>query len=277
MTSSGEALKEITKIGNYAIPTFGVILTALFCIKSSKELASEGLVIALNFGLYTIAAAFVSYIHRLSFKRHQKNQEELGIEKTHLPLWAVLIFLTLHLVLIGYLGYKLWPLGQIKGYQPLKIDFLDIFSNLTVPVIGFLGVYIAWRQWNTAAYRFRLDLFEKRYVIYEAIIDFILSVRGGGVVQDEQMGIFKDKILPARFIFDNKIADYLNEIKEKSYDVQTYSSEAEGMPHGEERVATLRRASEAREWLYEQIKEKNLYNKLGPYLRITSTSLGILK
>lgn len=59
-----------------------------------------------------------------------------------------------------------------------------LFSALAVPIIGFLGVYIAWKQWETAAYRYRMDLFDKRFGIYEATIDFILSIRGGGHVSD---------------------------------------------------------------------------------------------
>jgi len=42
----------------------------------------------------------------------------------------------------------------------------ELFSALAVPVIGFLGVYIAWKHWKTAAYRHRMDLFDKRFEIY---------------------------------------------------------------------------------------------------------------
>ncbi len=40
--------------------------------------------------------------------------------------------------------------------------WVDILSALAVPTIGVLGVYIAWRQWRTSAYRYKLDLFDKR-------------------------------------------------------------------------------------------------------------------
>ena len=150
-----------------------------------------------------------------------------------------------------------------------ETHWTDILGKLAVPVIGFLGLYIAWRQWKTAAYRFRLDLFDKRFAIYEAIIDFILSIRGGGKVSDEALSAFKDKTLPTRFLFNDDIAEYITEIKEKAIDVQTYSAEVKGMPEGKERIETLRQSSDARKWLYKQIEEKELNKRLGSFLRVS--------
>lgn len=146
----------------------------------------------------------------------------------------------------------------------------DILSGLAVPVIGFLGVYIAWRQWKTAAYRFRLDLFDKRYVIYDATIDFISSIKGGGVVHDAPLGIYKEKILPARFLFDDRMAEYLSKIKNKALDVQTYVEELKGELTQEERGELIRKSSESRSWLYEQIDERELSYNFGGYLKIKS-------
>ena len=146
----------------------------------------------------------------------------------------------------------------------------DILSGLAVPVIGFLGVYIAWCQWKTAAYRFKLDLFDKRFMIYDATIDFILSIRGGGVVRDDHLGVFKEKTLPARFLFDDKIAKYLSEIKEKAIDLQTYKEELEGTLPEQERGEKIKQRSELRKWLYKQIDERELNYTFGPYLRVTS-------
>ena len=146
----------------------------------------------------------------------------------------------------------------------------DILSGLAVPVIGFLGVYIAWRQWKTAAYRFKLDLFDKRFLVYDATIDFILSIRGGGVVLGQHLGIFKEKTLPARFLFDDKIAEYISEIKEKALDVQTYMAELKGDLPDKERGEIIKKSSELKKWLYHQIDEEELNYNFGPYLRLTS-------
>lgn len=277
MGNPGNALKEVTKIGNYAIPTFGAVLTALLCISSFQQSAPEGQAIVINFALYTLMAAFASYIHRISYLRYRETQTERGEKATNLPFSAVLMLLLIHLMLIGILFYNFWPLTIIETKVSGNYKFIFDMNEIAVLVIGLLGVYIAWRQWSTAAYRFRLDLFEKRFVIYESIIDFILSIRGGGKVLDEHMAIFKEKTLPTRFLFDDKVADYISEIKEKAYDAQTFMAESEGMPPGDERAAILRKASEAKKWLYKQIQEREINNKLGSYLRVTPSSLGIMK
>jgi len=140
---------------------------------------------------------------------------------------------------------------------------------LTAAVIGFLGIYIAWRQWETSAYRLKLDLFEKRFAIYEATIDFILSIRGGGKVLDENLSVFKEKTLAARFIFDDKIADYIKEIREKSIDLQTCSKEQNGNIPEDERLNCIHKQAEIKKWLYRQVEESQLNKTFGSFLTMT--------
>ncbi|MCL1478525.1 MAG: hypothetical protein MH219_13840 [Marinobacter sp.] len=142
----------------------------------------------------------------------------------------------------------------------------ELFSALAVPVIGFLGVYIAWKQWKTAAYRHRMDLFDKRFEIYEATIDFILSIRGGGQVSDKCLAVFKEKTLPVRFLFNDEVADYIAEIRSQALDAQTFSQEAEGMDAGPEKIETQRKSSEARKWLYHQLDEEELNKRFRKFL-----------
>ena len=135
-------------------------------------------------------------------------------------------------------------------YIACGINWTNTLSGLAIPVIGFLDIYIAWRQWKTASYRYKLDLFEKRFIIYEVIIDFILSIRGGGKVLDEPLAIFKDKTLPVRFLFNDEIAEYISEIKEKAIDLRTYEAELVNLPSGSEKSGIRRKSSETRKWLY---------------------------
>ena len=148
-------------------------------------------------------------------------------------------------------------------------NLIDTINGVAISVIGFLGVYIAWRQWETTAYRYKLDLFEKRFVIYEAVIDFIISIRGGGKVIDVELSKFKDITLPARFIFNDEIADYLSEIKEKAIDLQTYAAEVDGIEAGDEKIKTLKLSSEVKKWLYKQIDEQELNQRFGSLMKVS--------
>ncbi|KJS29359.1 MAG: hypothetical protein VR64_21320 [Desulfatitalea sp. BRH_c12] len=147
-------------------------------------------------------------------------------------------------------------------------QLMKIFSGLAVPVIGFLGVYIAWKQWRTAAYRYKMDLFEKRFGVYEAILDFIMSIRGGGKISDQSLALFKERTLATRFLFDDEVADYVAEIRSRAIDIQTYSQETKGMDAGDEKIALQRKSSESRKWLYYQIDEKQLNQRFQKYLSL---------
>lgn len=113
MSNTNDALAEVTKIGNYAIPAFAAFLTAALAVGSFSKSTSDGQAIVVNFALYTIAAACVSYVHRISYLRCRRAQQENGKNPTNLPLWAVAIFLAFHLVMASTLLYKLWPLGVV--------------------------------------------------------------------------------------------------------------------------------------------------------------------
>jgi len=113
MSNPNDALAEVTKIGNYAIPAFGAFLTAALAVGSFSKSTPDGQTIVVNFALYTMAAACVSYIHRVSYLRYRCAQQEKGKNQTNLPTWAVVMFLALHLVLAGALLYRLWPLGVV--------------------------------------------------------------------------------------------------------------------------------------------------------------------
>ncbi len=97
----GNTLDNITKIGNYALPSFGAFLTAAFCLGKLdwKDDRERYLVIA--FALYTILSAFVSYWHRLRYLRHIKKQEIKKIEiSSNLPTNTIISFVLLHFLSI---------------------------------------------------------------------------------------------------------------------------------------------------------------------------------
>ena len=107
MSNPNGLLAELAKIGNYAIPAFGAFVTAALSVGTFHKVTilSQGIVV--NFALYTMAAAFVAYTHRLCYLR---NQHKTGKESSDLPLWAVSIIMLAHFCLVIALCWKLWPL-----------------------------------------------------------------------------------------------------------------------------------------------------------------------
>lgn len=104
-------LSNITKIGNYAIPTFSVLLTVSFSLSKVMWGDSYGRHIIVVFSIYTLLSAFVSYWHRITWLRHQTTQKVKGAKhgrRTDLSTLYVAFFLFLHFVLIGTLGVLIY-------------------------------------------------------------------------------------------------------------------------------------------------------------------------
>lgn len=107
MKSSTSALTEITKIGNYAIPVFGGVVTVAIALGPIGKDTSKGFKIIVSFGIYTLLASFVSYWHRLWYLRHRRAKKNKGEEPSNLPFSRVLFIMILHLILIITLLYYL--------------------------------------------------------------------------------------------------------------------------------------------------------------------------
>ncbi|MDD5462121.1 MAG: hypothetical protein PHG00_10910 [Methylococcales bacterium] len=70
--------------------------------------------------------------------------------------------------------------------------------------------------------------------------------------------------MPVGFIFDDKIAKYITEIKDKAIDLKTYTTELEDttLPK-DERDEKIEKRSELQKCLYKQINEEELTYNLG--------------
>lgn len=64
-------------------------------------------------------------------------------------------------------------------------NWLIVLSGLLTPVVALLGLYIALRQWFTARSKLKLDLFDRRLVIYEAVRSYIAAVMASGKTSHE--------------------------------------------------------------------------------------------
>jgi len=129
---------------------------------------------------------------------------------------------------------------------------VTVLSGLLTPMIAVMAVYIARQQWVTARNKLKLDLFERRYVIYDAAIQLINSTLKAGRVQDRSRFMFISKTRSARFIVGQEIETYLNE-ELLSRIAHLQALEAERLDvDGADRVTNVRLQSEIKSWLANQ-------------------------
>lgn len=84
-------------------------------------------------------------------------------------------------------------------------------SAFATPVVAALGILIAYRQWATARDKLRLDLYERRLVVYQGartVIDKIF-MRSRISVEDEME--YRNSISGVQWLFGKEVQEYLEQ------------------------------------------------------------------
>jgi len=117
-------------------------------------------------------------------------------------------------------------------------DYLAILSGFLTPLIAILAIIIAYRQYEIQKYRVRMDLFERRLKIYQAIMNFMRYVRQHGSANDEQLFEFIDNSSLCKFLFKGKIKKHIDVLLQEALNLQEISitlSES-NLPKGDDRT-----------------------------------------
>jgi len=145
--------------------------------------------------------------------------------------------------------------------------WVDYFSALLVPTIAILGSIIAFQQWRTNTKRLRHELFDRRYEQFIIIREFLGSIMSSGKSKQEEQVKFLVGTKGMRFIFDKEIAQYVDKkIWYLAIDLETLDAELEGVPVGEIRSANVKKQSEIKKQLHEELK--TLEEKFAKYLQL---------
>ena len=140
-------------------------------------------------------------------------------------------------------------------------------AALLTPTVAVLGSYIAYRQWHLAQNKLKLDLFDRRFSVFEAARSLIASIMTSGKAKDEDVFKFLLATREAKWLLDVSIAEYLDkQLYDKAIDLQTLDAELEGVPVGEERTKNVSEQSEIKKWFAAQYKV--LDEKFSPYLQL---------
>jgi len=147
-------------------------------------------------------------------------------------------------------------------------DLIDYFQALLTPVVAILGIYIAWRQWRTAQNRLKLDFFDRRWAVYEATRNLLGTVTRSGTATHENVRDFVVGTGPARWLFDDELADYLEkEIRQKAVNLMTLDDTLRQVTEPAERQHYVREKGKNSVGLVEQYEQ--IDRKFGAFLHIT--------
>ncbi len=101
--------------------------------------------------------------------------------------------------------------GQIAQIAAKSRDCIEILSALLAPTIAVFAVFVAWQQGRINRSRLKHELFDRRYKQFLVVRDFLRSVLQEGKVKPEEEQKFLGGTRGMRFIFDQRIAKFVDE------------------------------------------------------------------
>lgn len=139
-----------------------------------------------------------------------------------------------------------------------------MLAPIATLIVGLSVAYVAWQQWNLSKAKLRLDLFDRRYKIYEATKTFLLQISSATTFSHLELVTFYAGTADAQFLFDSDVVDYLALIRKRAVGMTTHKKVYERLPEGEERSRHVEAEADDLVWLHEQLTA--ITKVFNPYL-----------
>jgi len=155
-----------------------------------------------------------------------------------------------------------FPLGASQPTHPMFFFILPVpvgkpepvpWQAIATLVVGFAVVIIAWRQWRVAHNKLRLDLFEKRYTVYEGAKTFLSVIFSHGDFTGEDLRAFNLATRDALFLFPKQIEEYLHTIRSRALHMKMFAKQFELLDVGTARSALVQKHHDELTWLSDQV------------------------
>ena len=148
---------------------------------------------------------------------------------------------------------------MLCGMTPTWFDCLDvgirILQGLFAPIIGLTIVYIAYQQHKTNRNKLRLDLYDRRFKLYNEIQSLLASiVQMGDVSNDDLAGCLRNT-KEAVFLFKEDIPKYIDELYKQACELQYLEKVINNKVPGANREKAAEKRGEVFRWFPNQFKE----------------------
>jgi hypothetical protein len=140
----------------------------------------------------------------------------------------------------------------------------DLLKGLPAGIVALIVAAISWRQYLVEKAKLKLDLFERRYAIFQQTWEILSEVVSHGT-RERNYGLatpFNNFLPQARFLFGKKIAEYLDLASSNWTELQGLESEIQDVA-GDDRKKNLARGRELMKWFFEQASKgcKQLFDE----------------
>jgi len=138
-------------------------------------------------------------------------------------------------------------------------------------VLGVSVAIVAWLQWWVALNKLRLDLFDRRYKVYDATRKFLAGILRDSKFTNSELFEFYAGTSDAEFLFGAEVVEHLAQIRKRALHMQTAQTLYEPMPVGDERSLHVNAAHDDLLWLTDQITA--ITKTFVPYLGFANVRL----
>lgn len=143
---------------------------------------------------------------------------------------------------------------------------IETLSALLSPLVAVIAATILYWQFRLEKRRFRMDLYDKRYPVYSATMQFLSSIAQDATVSQEELFKFLRNSKDKDLLFGNDVQEYLEKLYKKGVRLNYLKKKLEHEPVGEKRTKLVEEESDLVEWFISQFEEsKTLF---GVYLKI---------
>ncbi len=141
-------------------------------------------------------------------------------------------------------------------------------KGLLTPVVAILAVLIAYQQWKTNSQKVKLDLFEKRFRVFEAVKKLVSYVISEGDAPSGEVSDFRVGCAAVGFLFGEEVKGYIDEIYERASRLRpAVFHSGKVVDSGAERDEIVERMREQMNWFREQ--PEKLPRKFKRYLDLS--------
>lgn len=104
-------------------------------------------------------------------------------------------------------------------------DIANISSAFLTPLIAVVATYIAFRQYKTHWLKLKLDLYEKRFAVFETVLSFIGLLATWQKPTAQDMVKLDEAKITSFFLFGEEVPKYIQTLRDKAVEINLLSSE----------------------------------------------------
>jgi hypothetical protein len=146
-----------------------------------------------------------------------------------------------------------------------SVHWTAYLTACLTPMVAVFGVLIAYRQSRIANDKLRLDLFERRLVVYEAVRTVFGELLARGKISPKDETNYLRGIQGAKLLFDSQLNEYLSNTLWRKLVTYAYSDdELRETPHGPVREKLANEREILWKWFRDQMDEVD--EKFSPYM-----------